>query len=161
MKVTKEQAKQEIDVYGTLLMERAVITDITTTNVRDETHYNFEILEKFDFPYPIECVGVKELALVLKSMWLSYAKAWNDSGFELQYSIYIMDEIQDELEHQAFMQELHQLQEQIIGKFLESPVSTDTLREAWFDIKVYGEDAVFADVLFDRMLKEANEQSIA
>lgn len=82
MRATKDLAKQQVDVYGDLLQQRAVITDIAPTEKRGETCYSFEILGH-DFPYTVECLGIKQLALVLTTMWSAYEKAWNDSGFIL------------------------------------------------------------------------------
>lgn len=77
MKTTKDQARQEIDTYGALLQERAVISDIESEEVRGEQHYMFRILDS-KFPSLVECVGIKELALVLNVMWSSYMKARNE-----------------------------------------------------------------------------------
>jgi len=76
MRATKDLAKQQVDVFGQLLVERAVISDIVPVEKRGEQHYSFDILDD-KFPYPVECAGIKELALVLTAMWSAYQKAWN------------------------------------------------------------------------------------
>lgn len=82
MKITKDQAKQEITVYSELLLERAVISDIVSEEVRGEQHYMFTILDT-KYPVFVECTGIKELSSVLKVAWAAYLKARNELGIEV------------------------------------------------------------------------------
>lgn len=68
---TRTQSRQEVEVYGELLKERAVIADIQSENVRGTTRYSFQILDT-RYPYTVVCIGLNELALVLTSMWSAY-----------------------------------------------------------------------------------------
>lgn len=77
---TKEQARQAVEVYGTLLKERAVISDIEQEDERGVIRYSFQLLDR-RFPYMVDCEGIKELALVLTSMWSAYDKAIYELGF--------------------------------------------------------------------------------
>ena len=73
---TKNQARQQADVYGELLMERAVISDIGVEDIRGEKRYSFYIFDK-KYPYKVDCSGIQELALVLTSMWSAYSCAYD------------------------------------------------------------------------------------
>lgn len=72
---TKAQAKQTVDTYSRLLIGCGVISEIESEEIHGEIHYVFDVYEKFDFPFPVECVGLRELATVLRAMWLSYESA--------------------------------------------------------------------------------------
>ena len=79
MRVTKDEAKQIVATYKDLLLHRGVISDISEENIRGEQHYEFTIHdEDLGFPFPVECVGVKELAIVLRAMWLTYQKVYTE-----------------------------------------------------------------------------------
>lgn len=76
MKVDKNLARKQIEVYGDLLRGRAVIGDITPVEKRGEQRHVVEVLDD-KYPYEFECGDVKELATVLTAMWTAYQKAWN------------------------------------------------------------------------------------
>lgn len=76
---SKTHARQTVEVYGTLLQERAVIGDINSEEVRGEQRYSFTVLD-LERPYEICCNGIKEAALVLSSMWSAYLLAYNALG---------------------------------------------------------------------------------
>lgn len=68
-------------VYGDLLRDRALISDITSEEVRGAQRYRFDILGK-TCDYPMECTGVIELAKVLSSMWSVHLKTRFDLGID-------------------------------------------------------------------------------
>lgn len=78
-RATKSEARQIVAVYGDLLKERAVISEITTEEVRGELTYNLRVEGRF--PTEISCRGVKEAALVLSAMWFAYTSASSFLGF--------------------------------------------------------------------------------
>ena len=71
-----------IETYGQLLQDYGVISEITSEEVRGELRYTFNIYERFDFPYPVECYGVKELATILSAMWTTREKTRYDLGLD-------------------------------------------------------------------------------
>lgn len=76
---TKAQARQTVEVYGTLLQERAVISDIETEEVRGEQQYRFTVFG-LEHPYEVVCSGIKETALVLSNMFNAYLVAYRMLG---------------------------------------------------------------------------------
>lgn len=87
MKITKDQARQQVDVYGELLQERAVIDEIEKIDIRGVTHYRFTLLDT-KYPMNFECASLKELATVLSCMWSTYIKVYGEMGVDLSsYSI--------------------------------------------------------------------------
>lgn len=76
----KNEAKHAVAVYSDLLIGRGVISEIESENIAGIQHYFFTFNEQLDYPFPVECYGVEELAVVLRAMWLSYDKAYMDLG---------------------------------------------------------------------------------
>lgn len=64
-----------------------------------------------------------------------------------------MDTLDDELEFQEFMDGLAKLQEQIFLGWLGQPLVP--VLTTYHEIVRYGDEPVFADMIFDRMLKES------
>lgn len=89
MRPNRDLAKSQVEAYGQLLREYAVITDIERSdNARDPKNplYTFMVnAEKY--PFPVTCTGIKELALVLTTMWSSFEKARSDLGFSSMYAV--------------------------------------------------------------------------
>lgn len=81
MRSTKAQDRQTVDVYGTLLKERAVIDDITSEQLNSATKYSFTILDN-RYPYVVDCIGIGQLALVLTTMWSAYILARSELGYD-------------------------------------------------------------------------------
>jgi hypothetical protein len=81
-RATKSEARQAVSVYGDLLRERAVISEITTEEERGEMTYKLRVEGKF--PTEIACRGIKEAALVLSSMWFAYSSAKEFLGYDDQ-----------------------------------------------------------------------------
>ena len=84
MKITKDEARQQVEVYGTLLQERAVISEIEQEEIRDGIRYSFTLLDK-KYPLRVESDGVKNLAVLLTSMWSTYLKVYEDAGLVENY----------------------------------------------------------------------------
>lgn len=66
------------------------------------------------------------------------------------------DELVEEFEHLDFMATLNYLAEQIFMSLLFTNDVSRVKRE-YDDIIVFGNEPVFASILFDKLLKEANE----
>ena len=66
------------------------------------------------------------------------------------------DEIAEELEFQDFMAELRKLQEDIFLAWLNKPVAAVVTEHN--DIMRYGNEPVFAGLLFDKILEEAADE---
>ena len=81
MKITKSQAKQEVELYGQLLQDRGLISEIDTEEIRDQIRYSFLIFD-VKYSYKQECMGVLELSRVLSSMWSAYSRARADIGLD-------------------------------------------------------------------------------
>lgn len=81
MRSTKAQDRQTVDVYGTLLKERAVIDDIMSEQANEVTKYSFTVLDT-RYPYVVVCVGIAQLALVLTTMWSAYILARSELEYD-------------------------------------------------------------------------------
>jgi hypothetical protein len=79
-RATKNEAKEIVATYGGLLIGRGVISEIDSEIINGVQHFAFEFNEQLDFPFPVECVGIMELATVLRAMWITYQKAYSDLG---------------------------------------------------------------------------------
>lgn len=86
-RLTKDEARQQVAVYGDLLRESAVIEEISTEEVRGEMVWTVRVGGKF--PYEISCRGLREAALVLTGMWYAYSNAKSFFGFEPDCGIYV------------------------------------------------------------------------
>lgn len=80
-RTTKDQAKQEVALYGELLMDRGVISEIESEEVRNQIRYSFHVYDP-TYTYRVDCSGILELALVLTCMWSAFAKSRSDLGFD-------------------------------------------------------------------------------
>lgn len=65
-----------------------------------------------------------------------------------------MDELEEELEHQEFLDSLNVLAERIFFMLLTTSPPATFLKTSWDDVKVFGDEPVFTSLLFDMMLKE-------
>lgn len=85
MKIDKNLARQQIQVYGDLLQERAVISEIEQEEVRGSIRYSFTILDT-KYPMHVESIGVQNLAALLTSMWATYLKVYSEFVPEIELS---------------------------------------------------------------------------
>ena len=63
-----------------------------------------------------------------------------------------MDELDEQMEHDEFMDSINKLQEQIFLAWMDQPAPK--LLDEWFDIKIYGDEPAFTSVLFDSIIEE-------
>jgi hypothetical protein len=84
---TKDDARRMVKVYSGLLQERAIISDVTSTEERGQTVYEFYINERRS--YPTRCYSIKELANLLCAMWSAYLRGRHDVGLDDSDSILV------------------------------------------------------------------------
>ena len=83
MKITKQEAKQEVETYSRLLQDYGFISEIEGTEVRQEIEYSFAIFDPYGLKH-ITCRGVKELAQMLCALWTVYLRVRFDLGLDAE-----------------------------------------------------------------------------
>lgn len=81
----KDEARQQVAVYGDLLQDSAVIERITTEEVRGEQVWTIRLAGRV--PYEISARGVKEAALLLTGMWYAYINAKTLFGMDEDFAL--------------------------------------------------------------------------
>ena len=66
------------------------------------------------------------------------------------------DEINDEIEHQVFLDHLNRLAEQVFWAY-RNP-SLGLVHEGYADIKTFGDEPIFASLLFEKMIAESEAE---
>jgi hypothetical protein len=77
-RMTKAQQKEIISTYGEFLQDRAVLSEITTVEVRGEPAYSFSLRSGA----PTTVVGRENLALFILAVWEGYSAAKEVFCFE-------------------------------------------------------------------------------
>lgn len=78
-RITKDQARQEAELYAGMLSDSGIISDISSEEVRGKMQYSFLVYDP-TYTYQVDCTGIVEVARVLTCMWSAFSRARYDIG---------------------------------------------------------------------------------